>query len=210
RFVDAIRDGLDTAMERHPNLILMGQDIAEYGGVFKVTEGLLDKYGKARVRNTPLCESAILGTAVGLSLTGFKTMVEMQFADFVTCGFNQIVNNAAKLHYRWGQNVDMVVRMPSGAGVGAGPFHSQTNEAWFFHVPGLKLLYPSSPEDAKGLLLAAFEDPNPVLFFEHKALYRNLSGDVPEGYYTIPIGKARLVREGTEASIITYGMGVIW
>lgn len=210
RLVDAIHDGLDVAMQRHQNLILMGQDIAEYGGVFKVTEGLLDKYGHVRVRNTPLCESAIIGTAVGLSLTGYKSMVEMQFADFVTCGFNQIVNNAAKMHYRWGQHVDTVIRMPCGAGVGAGPFHSQSNEAWFFHVPGLKIVYPSTPEDAKGLLLAAFEDPNPVLYFEHKALYRNLEGLVPEGYYTTPIGKARLVREGTEASIITYGMGVLW
>jgi 2-oxoisovalerate dehydrogenase E1 component len=162
------------------------------------------------VRNTPLCESAVLGAAVGLNLTGHKSMVEMQFADFVTCGFNQIVNNAAKLHYRWGQNVDLVVRMPTGAGVGAGPFHSQTNEAWFFHVAGLKIVYPSTPEDAKGLLLAALEDPNPVIYFEHKALYRNLEGDVPDGFYTTPIGKARIVREGTEASIITYGMGVQW
>ena len=210
RFVDAISDALDVAMAHHPELILMGQDIAEYGGVFKATEGLAEKYGTSRVRNTPLCESAILGTAVGLSLTGYKSMVEMQFADFVTCGFNQIVNNAAKLHYRWGQHVDMVVRMPSGAGVGAGPFHSQTNEAWFFHIPGIRIAYPSNPADAKGLLLAAFADPNPVLFFEHKALYRNLSGDVPEGYYTIPFGKARLVRTGAEASIITYGMGVHW
>lgn len=210
RFVDAIRDGLFVAMQRHQNLILMGQDIAEYGGVFKVTDGLLTKYGHDRVRNTPLCESAILGAAVGLSLTGFKSMVEMQFADFVTCGFNQIVNNAAKLHYRWGQNVDTVIRMPTGAGVGAGPFHSQTNEAWFFHVPGLKIVYPSTPEDAKGLLLAAFDDPNPVMYFEHKALYRNLESAVPDGYYTVPIGKARMVREGSEASIITYGMGVQW
>jgi 2-oxoisovalerate dehydrogenase E1 component len=197
-------------MNRHQNLILMGQDIAEYGGVFKVTEGLLEKYGHDRVRNTPLCESAIIGAAVGLSITGFKSMVEMQFADFVTCGFNQIVNTAAKLHYRWGQHVDTVIRMPTGAGVGAGPFHSQSNEAWFFHVPGLKIVYPSNPTDAKGLLLAAFEDPNPVLFFEHKALYRNISGEVPERFYTVPIGKARLVRSGSEASIITYGMGVHW
>ncbi len=210
RLVDAIREGLDEAMTRHSNLILMGQDIAEYGGVFKVTEGLLEKYGRDRVRNTPLCESAILGAAVGLSITGYKSMVEMQFADFVTCGFNQIVNSAAKLHYRWGQHVDLVVRMPTGAGVSAGPFHSQSNEAWFFHVPGLKIVYPSTPADAKGLLLAAFEDPNPVLYFEHKALYRNIEGEVPEGFYTVPIGKARLVREGTEASIITYGMGVQW
>jgi 2-oxoisovalerate dehydrogenase E1 component len=210
RLVDAIRDALDNAMGHHDNLILMGQDIADYGGVFKATEGLMAKYGKDRVRNTPLCESAILGTAVGLSLTGYKSMVEMQFADFVTCGFNQIVNSAAKLHYRWGENADIVVRMPTGAGVGAGPFHSQSNEAWFVHVPGLKIVYPSTAEDAKGLLLAAFEDPNPVLYFEHKALYRNLTGRVPEGYYTTPIGKARFARRGSQASIITYGMGVHW
>lgn len=210
RMVDAISEGLWQAMERHENLVLMGQDIAEYGGVFKITEGFVAQFGKERVRNTPLCESAIVGVALGLSLKGYKSMVEMQFADFVTCGFNQIVNNLAKLHYRWGQQADVVIRMPSGGGVGAGPFHSQTNEAWFFHVPGLKLLYPSSPAEAKGLLLAAFEDPNPVLFFEHKALYRSLSEPVPTDYYTLPIGKARLVREGTALSIITYGMGVHW
>ena len=210
RFVDAIAAGLDAAMSKHPELVLMGQDIAEYGGVFKVTQGLAARYGLDRVRNTPLCESAIVGVAIGLSMVGFKSMMEMQFADFVTCGFNQIVNNAAKLHYRWGQNVDMVIRMPTGAGVGAGPFHSQSNEGWFFQVPGLKIVYPSTPEDAKGLLLAAFEDPNPVLFFEHKALYRNLSGNVPEGHYEIPIGKARVVQTGDQATVITYGMGVHW
>jgi 2-oxoisovalerate dehydrogenase E1 component len=210
RLVDAISDGLDVAMQRHDNLILMGQDIAEYGGVFKITQGFTDKYGTERVRNTPLCESAIVGTAVGLSLAGYKSMMEMQFSDFVTCGFNQIVNNVAKLHYRWSQNVDVVIRMPTGGGVGAGPFHSQSIEAWFFHIPGLKIVYPSTPEDAKGLLLASFEDPNPVMFFEHKGLYRNLSGNVPEGFYTTPIGKARTVQEGNEATIITYGLGVIW
>ncbi len=210
RLVDAISDGLDIAMQRHDNLILMGQDIAEYGGVFKITQGLSQKYGTDRVRNTPLCESAIVGTAVGLSLEGFKSMVEMQFSDFVTCGFNQIVNNVAKLHYRWSQNVDVVIRMPTGGGVGAGPFHSQSIESWFMHIPGLKIVYPSTPEDAKGLLLAAFEDPNPVMYFEHKALYRNLSGQVPSGYYITPIGKARIAREGNAATIITYGMGVIW
>jgi len=210
RLVDAIANGLDEAMSRHDNLVLMGQDITEYGGVFKITEGLLDKYGPDRVRNTPLCESAIVGTAIGLSFGGFKSMMEMQFADFVTCGFNQIVNNAAKLHYRWGQNVDVVIRMPTGGGVGAGPFHSQSNEGWFFQVPGLKIVYPSTPEDAKGLLLSAFEDPNPVLYFEHKALYRNLTGDVPEGYYTTPIGKARIALSGDQAAVITYGMGVHW
>ncbi|MCB0618376.1 MAG: dehydrogenase E1 component subunit alpha/beta, partial [Saprospiraceae bacterium] len=210
RFVDAVSDGLRAAMERHDNLVLMGQDIADYGGVFKVTDGFVDRFGRDRVRNTPLCESAIIGAALGLSLQGFKAMVEMQFADFVTCGFNQIVNNLAKLHYRWGASADVVIRMPTGAGVGAGPFHSQSNEAWFAHTPGLKVLYPATPADAKGLLLAAFDDPNPVVFFEHKALYRSLTEEVPEGYYTVEIGKARLAREGTAASVITYGMGVHW
>ncbi len=210
RLVDAISDGLNEAMQKHPKLILMGQDIAEYGGVFKITDGFVGKYGKDRVRNTPLCESGIIGTALGASLEGYKSMVEMQFADFVSCGFNQIVNNLAKLHYRWGGTADVVVRMPCGAGTGAGPFHSQSNEAWFYHTPGLKIVYPSTPEDAKGLLLSAFEDPNPILYFEHKALYRGVSGLVPSGYYTTPIGKARQVRTGTEASIITYGMGVHW
>jgi 2-oxoisovalerate dehydrogenase E1 component len=210
RLVDAISDGLALAMERHPNLVLMGQDIAEYGGVFKITEGFVERFGKARVRNTPLCESAIVGTALGLSIKGMKAMMEMQFADFVTEGFNQIVNNLAKIHYRWGQNADVVVRMPTGAGVAAGPFHSQSNEAWFTHTPGLKVVYPAFPADAKGLLLTAFEDPNPVLFFEHKALYRSISGDVPEGYYTLPFGKANLLRQGNTVSIITYGFGVHW
>lgn len=210
RFVDAIAEGLDLAMEKHPQLVLMGQDIADYGGVFKVTQGLLEKYGRVRVRNTPLCESAIIGAGLGLSIKGKKAMVEMQFADFVTCGFNQIVNNLAKIHWRWGQQADVVVRMPTGAGVAAGPFHSQSNEAWFFHTPGLKILYPSTPEDAKGLLLAALDDPNPVMFFEHKLLYRSLTGAVPEGYYTTEIGKARQVMQGDDLSIITYGLGVQW
>lgn len=210
RFVDAVSDGLRQAMETHDNLVLMGQDIAGYGGVFKVTEGFAGQFGAGRVRNTPLCESAIVGTALGLSLQGFKAMVEMQFADFVTCGFNQIIKNLAKLHYRWGQHADVVIRMPTGAGTGAGPFHSQSNEAWFFHTPGLKVLYPSNPVDAKGLLLAAFEDPNPVLYFEHKALYRSVSAPVPDGYYTVELGKAQVVRSGQALSIITYGMGVQW
>ncbi|CAN5903548.1 dehydrogenase E1 component subunit alpha/beta [soil metagenome] len=210
RLIDAIHDGLHEAMIKHPNLVLMGQDIAEYGGVFKITDGFVAEFGKGRVRNTPLCESAIVGTALGLSINGMKAMMEMQFADFVTEGFNQIVNNIAKIHWRWGQNADVVIRMPTGAGVAAGPFHSQSNEAWFFHIPGLKIVYPSSPADAKGLLLAAFEDPNPVLFFEHKALYRSISGDVPDDYYTIEIGKAKNVREGNSVSIITYGFGVHW
>lgn len=208
RLIDAISDGLREAMVMHDNLVLMGQDIAEYGGVFKITEGFVEEFGKGRVRNTPLCESAIVGTGIGLSVKGYKAMVEMQFADFVSEAFTQIVNNAAKLHYRWGQNADVVVRMPTGAGVQAGPFHSQSNEAWFTHVPGLKVVYPAFPSDAKGLLLTAFEDPNPVLFFEHKALYRSLREDVPTGYYNIPFGRAAVVREGTDLSIITYGMGV--
>lgn len=210
RFIDGIRDGLYQSMQVHRQLILMGQDIAEYGGAFKITEGFLEKFGRDRVRNTPLCESAILGAALGLSLEGFKSMVEMQFADFVSVGFNQIVNNLAKLHYRWGQAADVVVRMPTGGGVGAGPFHSQSNEAWFVHTPGLKVVYPSSPEDAKGLLIAAINDPNPVMFFEHKALYRSVSGQISAHYYETEIGKARVVQTGTEITIITYGMGVHW
>lgn len=210
RFVDAIKEGLYQSMEVHPNLVLMGQDIAEYGGVFKITEGFVKKFGQERVRNTPLCESAIVGAGLGLSLEGYKSMVEMQFADFVSVGFNQIVNNLAKIHYRWDQNADVVVRMPTGAGVGAGPFHSQSNEAWFTHVPGLKVVYPSTPEDAKGLMIAAINDPNPVMFFEHKHLYRSISGEVPSGYYETEIGKARKVLSGSDVSIITYGMGVIW
>jgi 2-oxoisovalerate dehydrogenase E1 component len=210
RFIDAISEGLRQGMVRHPELILMGQDIAGYGGVFKITQGFVEDFGAARVRNTPLCESAIVGIGLGLSLKGMKSMVEMQFADFVTCGFNQIVNNLAKLHWRWGQTADVVVRMPTGGGTGAGPFHSQSNEAWFTHVPGLKVVYPSTPADAKGLLLAALADPNPVMYFEHKALYRSIEGPVPEGYYTVEIGKARQVRKGTAVSILTYGLGVRW
>jgi len=210
KLINAISDGLRQAMYKHENLILMGQDIAEYGGAFKVTEGFVNEFGHERVVNTTLCESAILGIALGLSVKKFKSMVEMQFADFVTCGFNQIINNFAKINYRWGQNADVVVRMPTGAGVGAGPFHSQSNEAWFTHTPGLKVVYPSTPYDAKGLLLASFEDPNPVLFFEHKGLYRSISGMVPDDYYTIEIGKADLKNEGDEISIITYGAGVHW
>lgn len=210
KFIQAISDGLRQSMERYDNLVLMGQDIAEYGGAFKVTEGFVAQFGKERVRNTPLCESAIVGTALGLSIKGYKAMMEMQFADFVTVGFNQIINNLAKIHYRWGQNADVVVRMPTGGGVGAGPFHSQSNEAWFTHTPGLKVLYPSTPADAKGLMNAAIADPNPVMFFEHKALYRSVTGMVPDEYYTIEIGKARQVQEGSDISIITYGAGVHW
>jgi 2-oxoisovalerate dehydrogenase E1 component len=212
RLVDAISDGLRQSMEKHDNLVLMGQDIAEYGGVFKITQGFVEQFGKGRVRNTPLCESAILGAAYGLSVKGMKAMVEMQFADFVSVGFNQIVNNLAKSYYRWGQPADVVVRMPTGAGVGAGPFHSQSNEAWFFHVPGLKIVYPSTPSDAKGLLAASFSDPNPIIFFEHKALYRSveLEEEVYDDYYELEIGPARIARKGDEVSIITYGAGVHW
>jgi 2-oxoisovalerate dehydrogenase E1 component len=210
RFIDAIQDGLLQAMERHPELVLMGQDIAEYGGVFKITDGFVTRFGKDRVRNTPLCESAIVGVGMGLSLGGKKSMVEMQFADFVSCGFNQIVNNLAKTHYRWGHAPDVVVRMPTGGGTGAGPYHSQSNEAWFTQVPGLKVVYPSSPADAKGLLIAALADPNPVMYFEHKFMYRNKIGAVPEGYYTLPLGEAACVGKGEDISVITYGMGVHW
>lgn len=212
RYVDAISDGLRQAMEKHPELVLMGQDIAEYGGVFKITQGFLEQFGKGRVRNTPLCESAIIGAGYGLSIKGMKAMVEMQFADFVSVGFNQIVNNLAKSYYRWGQAADVVVRMPTGAGVGAGPFHSQSNEAWFFHVPGLKIVYPATPSDAKGLLTAAINDPNPVLFFEHKVLYRmvELEEEVYDDYYMLEIGKAKTVQSGSELSIITYGAAVHW
>jgi 2-oxoisovalerate dehydrogenase E1 component len=210
RFIEGIREGLWQSMEAQENLILLGQDIAAYGGAFKITEGFLEKFGKERVRNTPLCESAIVGAALGLSLEGYKSVMEMQFADFAAVGFNQIVNNLAKIHYRWGQTADIVIRMPTGAGVGAGPFHSQSNEAWFTHVPGLKVVYPSTPADAKGLLNAAILDPNPVLFFEHKVLYRSISGPVPEHYYYTEIGKANLARTGSDISIITYGAGVHW
>ncbi|PHQ29175.1 alpha-ketoacid dehydrogenase subunit alpha/beta [Leeuwenhoekiella nanhaiensis] len=210
RFIDAISQGLDQSMQRFENLIILGQDVAEYGGVFKITEGFVEKYGRDRVRNTPICESGIIETAMGLSINGFKSVVEMQFADFVSSGFNPIVNYLAKSHYRWGQCADVVIRMPCGAGVGAGPFHSQTNEAWFTHTPGLKVVYPAFPEDAKGLLATAIEDPNPVLFFEHKALYRNIRGQVPEAYYNLPFGKAALLKSGDEVTIITYGAAVHW
>ena len=210
RYIDAISKSMHLMMSKHPNLIIMGQDIAEYGGAFKITQGFVEDFGKARVRNTPICESAIVGAALGLSMNGFKAIVEMQFADFVTCGFNQIVNNLAKTYYRWGEKADVVIRMPTGAGSGAGPFHSQSNEAWFTKTPGLKIVYPAFPEDVYGLMISAIEDPNPVLFFEHKYLYRKSSGSIPVGYFTIPIGKAKLISEGTNFSIITYGLGVHW
>lgn len=210
RLVDAIQDSLRQSMEKYDDLIIMGQDVAEYGGVFKVTEGFVEQFGKDRVRNTPICESAIVGAGLGLSIAGMKAVVEMQFADFATCGFNQIVNNLAKMHWRWGQNADVVIRMPTGAGSAAGPFHSQSNEAWFFHTPGLKIVFPSNPYEAKGLLAAAIEDPNPVMVFEHKFLYRSIREEIPTEYYTVEIGKAKVVNEGSDLTIITYGLGVRW
>lgn len=210
RLIDAISDGLRQSMEKYDDLIIMGQDVAEYGGVFKITDGFVEQFGKERVRNTPICESAIVSAAYGLSVSGIKSVMEMQFADFVSSGFNPIVNLLAKSHYRWGQPADVVVRMPCGAGVGAGPFHSQTNEAWFTKTPGLKVVYPAFPADAKGLLASAINDPNPVLFFEHKALYRSIYQEVPEEYYTLPIGKAATLKEGTDITIISYGAGVHW
>ncbi len=210
RFIDAISDGLRQGMQRYPDMVIMGQDIAEYGGVFKITEGFVEEFGKDRVRNTPICESAVVSTAMGLSINGTKSVVEFQFADFVSTGFNPIVNYLAKVHYRWNEPADVVLRMPCGAGVGAGPFHSQTNEAWFTKTPGLKVIYPAFPSDAKGLLLSALDDPNPVVFFEHKALYRSIREEVPVNEYTIPIGKANLLHEGTKIGIITYGAGVHW
>jgi len=210
RFLDAITDGMRQGMQRHDNLVIMGQDVADYGGVFKATLGFVEEFGKGRVRNTPLCESAIIGTGLGLSINGFKAIVEMQFADFVTCGFNQIINNLAKTHYRWGQYADVVVRMPTGAGSGAGPFHSQSNESWFFHTPGLKIVYPAFPEDAKGLMLSAIEDQNPVMYFEHKLLYRSVAAEILDDAYTIPIGKGNLLRQGKDVTIVSYGMGVHW
>jgi 2-oxoisovalerate dehydrogenase E1 component len=210
RYVDAISDGLREAMRRDPRVILLGQDIAEYGGVFKITEGFVDEFGKTRVRNTPIIESAAVGAALGLSLEGFTPMVEMQFGDFISCAFNQIVNNVAKTNYRWDEAVPMVIRAPVGGGTGAGPFHSQNVEAWFTHVAGLKVVAPATPFDAKGLLLAAFEDGNPVLYLEHKFLYRSAKGPVPQGYYTVPIGRARIATEGRDATVVTYGVGVSW
>ncbi|MFD0975697.1 alpha-ketoacid dehydrogenase subunit alpha/beta [Salinimicrobium gaetbulicola] len=210
RMIDAISEGLKQSMQRHQDLVLMGQDIAEYGGVFKITEGFVEEFGKSRVRNTPICESSIVETAMGLSIKGMKSMVEMQFADFVSSGFNPVVNYLAKVHYRWNQKADVVIRMPCGAGVGAGPFHSQTNEAWFTKTPGLKVVYPAFPYDAKGLLNTAFNDPNPVLFFEHKALYRSIRQEVPENYFTIPFGKAALMKEGNDVTIISFGAAVHW
>jgi len=210
RYIDAISDALRESMRKFDNLVILGQDIAEYGGAFKITQGFVDEFGKDRVRNTPICESGVVGAAMGLALNGYKAVMEMQFADFVTCGFNQVVNNLAKTYYRWEQAVDVVIRMPAGAGTGAGPFHSQSNEAWFTKTPGLKVVYPAFPDDAKGLLMAAIDDPNPVIYFEHKYLYRSNSGEVPEGEYYVEIGKANIVTEGDLATIITYGLGVHW
>ena len=210
RFVDAISQGLEQSLERSNNLVIMGQDIAEYGGVFKITKGFLEKFGKERIRNTPICESGIIEAAYGLSVNGYKSVVELQFSDFITSGFNPVINLLAKSYYRWGQSADIVLRMPCGAGIGAGPFHSQTNEAWFTKTPGLKVVYPAFPYDAKGLLATAIEDENPVMFFEHKALYRTIYQNVPGNYYTIPFGKAAVVTEGFDISIISYGLGVHW
>ena len=210
RFIDAISHSLKQSFARHDNLVLMGQDVAEYGGAFKITEGFVDLFGKDKIRNTPICESAVVSAGMGLSINGFKAIVEMQFADFVSTGFNPIVNLLAKQHYRWGEKADVVVRMPCGGGTQAGPFHSQTNEAWFTKTPGLKVVYPAFPYDAKGLLNEAINDPNPVLFFEHKQLYRSIYQDVPTDYYTLPIGKAALIKEGTEVTIISFGAGVHW
>ena len=210
RFIDAIRDCLFDKMDSDPKVLIMGQDIAEYGGVFKITEGFIGKFGHERVRNTPIIESGIIGTAMGLSIEGFKPIVEMQFADFVSVGFNQIVNNLAKTFYRWNQPINVTLRLPTGGGIGAGPFHSQSNESWFFHVPGLKLVYPSNPVDAKGLLLSSIDDENPVLFFEHKALYRSVKTDVSDSNYHIAIGKGKIINKGTSMTLITYGMGVVW
>ena len=208
RFVDSISDGLKEVMLKNEDMVIMGQDIAEYGGVFKITEGFIDLFGKDRIRNTPICESSIIEAAMGLSICGRKSIVELQFSDFITSGFNPVVNYLAKSHYRWGQNADIVLRMPCGAGVGAGPFHSQTNEAWFTKTPGLIIVYPAFPDDAKGLLISSVENPNPVLFFEHKGLYRSIRGNVPEGYYNTPIGKSKLLNVGSDITIITYGAGV--
>ncbi|MGB3143401.1 MAG: dehydrogenase E1 component subunit alpha/beta [Maribacter sp.] len=210
RFIDAISDGLRESMKKFDNLVIMGQDVAEYGGVFKITDGFVEAFGKDRVRNTPICESAIVSAAMGLSINGMKAVVEMQFADFASSGFNPIVNYLAKSHYRWGEKADVVIRMPCGGGVAAGPFHSQTNEAWFTKTPGLKVVYPAFPFDAKGLLATAIEDPNPVLFFEHKGLYRSQYQDVPVGYYNLPLGKASVLKEGNDITIVTYGAGVHW
>ncbi|MES2108404.1 MAG: dehydrogenase E1 component subunit alpha/beta [Bacteroidota bacterium] len=210
RYIDAISDGLKQSMRKYDNLVIMGQDVAEYGGAFKITQGFVEEFGRGRVRNTPICESGVVGAAMGLAINGYKAVMEMQFADFVTEGFNQIINNLAKTHYRWDQPVDVVVRMPAGAGTGAGPFHSQSNEAWFTKTPGLKVVYPAFPADAKGLLMAAIDDPNPVMYFEHKYLYRSISGEVPDGDYYVEIGKANIIQQGNDASIITYGLGVHW
>jgi 2-oxoisovalerate dehydrogenase E1 component len=208
--IDAIQQGLRQSMQRHENMVIMGQDIAEYGGAFKITEGFVAEFGKERVRNTPICESAIVSAGMGLSINGYKSVIEMQFADFVSTGFNPIVNYLAKVHYRWQENADVVVRMPCGAGVQAGPFHSQTNEAWFTKTPGLKVVYPAFPYDAKGLMATAINDPNPVMFFEHKALYRSIYQDVPKDYYTLPFGKASLIKEGDDVTVISFGAGVHW
>lgn len=208
-FLEAIRQGIWEEMERDPSVFLLGEDIATYGGAFKVTEGMLEKFGENRVIDTPISESAIVGAAVGAALMGMRPVVEMQFMDFIACGFDQIVNMAAKIHYRWGASVPLVIRGPSGAGVHGGPYHSQSNEMWFVHTPGLKVVVPATASDAKGLIKASIRDPNPVIFYEHKYLYRRIKEDVPEGDHVVPLGKAEVRRAGTDISVITYG-AMVW
>jgi len=210
RYVDSISQTLSSIMKRKKNTIIMGQDISNYGGVFKITKNFYKEFGSDRVRNTPIIESGILGASIGLALEGFIPIVEMQFADFVSCGFNQIVNNISKTYYRWGSSLNIIIRLPYGGGLGAGPFHSQCPETWFFNIPGLKIVIPSTPYDAKGLLNSSIQDPNPILFFEHKAMYRSIKGNVPDNDYNIQIGKGDIKRKGSDLTIITYGMGVHW
>jgi 2-oxoisovalerate dehydrogenase E1 component beta subunit len=208
-YLEAIRQGIWEEMERDDSVFLLGEDIGVYGGAFKVTAGMLEKFGADRVIDTPISESAIVGAAVGAALVGMRPVVEMQFMDFIACGFDQIVNMAAKIHYRWGPAVPMVIRGPSGAGVHGGPYHSQSNEMWFVHTPGLKVVMPSTAYDAKGLIKASIRDDNPVIFYEHKFLYRRIKDEVPESDYVVPLGKARVAREGTDLTVITYG-AMVW
>src|SRR5215510_13791238 len=208
-YLEAIRQGIWEEMDRDPNVFLIGEDIGTYGGAFKVTAGFLDRFGERRVVDTPIAESAIVGAAIGASLMGLRPVAEMQFSDFITCGYDQIVNFAAKCRYRWGAGVPIVIRAPSGGGIHGGPFHSQNPEMPFVHTPGLKVIAPATPYDAKGLIKSAIRDNDPVLFFEHKGLYRKIKEDLPNEEYTVPIGKARVAREGRDLSIITYG-AMVW
>ena len=208
-YLDALRQGIWEEMERDPAVFLLGEDIGAYGGAFKVTAGMLEKFGPERVIDTPISESAIVGAAVGAALMGLRPVAEMQFMDFISCGFNQVVNMAAKIHYRWGPKVPIVIRGPSGAGVHGGPFHSQSNEMWFVHTPGLKVVAPATAYDAKGLIKAAIRDDNPVIFFEHKFLYRRIKEEVPEEDYVVPLGQALVRREGSDITVITYG-AMVW